>query len=458
MKFGREFQDDLEKGEYPQEWIESAIPYRKLKKCIKKVQRELKSLGLDHETLLRLYQQNDSAPVAESQDQAQQSLSYTFDDGDARSFTPKLTIALDPRDGSPMDAWLSPDTRRHLRNLAISQHTAAGGEGHLGIASSLMNERRASVAHIQNPGLESDIKIVEVPLTADSEFFRMLRREIVNLERLQKRQQEQFKEQIHQLGQELAVMKSSSSKDKKAKASIEAWREIFRLYTESQIFFSSHEQDAGARDVAHAQKQLQLFSDKVAREQGTTLKLDGNGKAALDRFLRINVNLLQFLRFQDINRTALSKIMKKFDKQTALPAQESLPKSLSKAPFIARDLARATSFTISEELLALIPQLDDYLCPICFSISFKPVRLQCQHIFCIRCLIVMQRAEQDHCPLCRQPGVLDASSLNMDKKLQAFLKANFPKEVKAKQREDEFEDGIDRFGEDFKGTHKCAIM
>ena len=454
MKFGREFQEDLEKGAYPPEWIDSAIPYRKLKKCIKKVQHELNSLGLDHETLIRLYQQNDKSVVAGSQSQDVQPLQYTFQEGDIRTFIPRLTIALDPRDGSPMDAWLSPDTRRHLRDLAISQHTAAGHN----IAESLVNQRNASVAAVQTSGLDRDIEIVEIPLTADSKFFRTLRREIVKLEHLQKRQQEHLKEQIHQLGQELAAMKSSSSKDKKAKANIEAWREIFRLYTESQIFFSSHEQDAGARDVGHAQKQLELFSKQLAKQHSTGITLDGSAKAALDRFLRINLNLLQFLRFQDINRTALTKIMKKFDKRTALPAQESLPKSLSQAPFIARDLAKATTFTISEELLTLIPQLDDYLCPICFSVSFKPVRLQCQHVFCIRCLIVMQRAEQDHCPLCREPGVLEASSLNLDKKLQAFLKANFPKEVKAKQRENEFEAGVDRFGEDFKGTHKCIVM
>jgi E3 ubiquitin-protein ligase BAH len=457
MKFGRDFQEDLEKGEYPQEWIDSAIPYRKLKKCIKKVQRELQSLGLDHETLLRLYQQSGKAKISGPQDQDAQTLQYTFQDGGGRTFTPKLTIALDPRDGSPMDAWLSPQTRRHLRDLAISRHTAAGN-GHLGIAESLANQRNASVSDIQKSRPGEEIEIVEVPLTADSEFFRMLRREIAKLEQLQKSQQEQLKEQIQQLGLELAAMKASSSKDKKAKANIEAWREIFRLYTESQIFFSSHEQDAGARDVEHAQKQLELFSSQLTKQRGLSLKLDGNARAALDRFLRINLNLLQFLRFQDMNRVAVTKIMKKFDKRTALPAKESLPKSLTQAPFIARDLAKATTFTISEELLTLIPALDDYLCPVCFSVSFKPVRLRCQHVFCIRCLIVMQRVEQDHCPLCREPTVLEASSLNMDKKLQAFLKTNFPNEVKAKQRENEFAAGVDRFGEDFNGTHKCAVM
>src|SRR5450432_781555 len=36
---------------FPPHWIESAIPYGQLKKCIKKVEGELRSFGLDAETL-----------------------------------------------------------------------------------------------------------------------------------------------------------------------------------------------------------------------------------------------------------------------------------------------------------------------------------------------------------------------------------------------------------------------
>lgn len=67
-------------------------------------------------------------------------------------------------------------------------------------------------------------------------------------------------------------------------------------------------------------------------------------------------------------------------------------------------------FKISEELISVIPQLNDYLCPVCYSIAFKPIRLSCGHIFCIRCMIVMQRAEEDHCPLCRGSVVMQADS------------------------------------------------
>ena len=54
MKFAREFQEALRREGFPPHWVESAIPYGQLKKCIKKVQRELADLGLDSVTLSQL--------------------------------------------------------------------------------------------------------------------------------------------------------------------------------------------------------------------------------------------------------------------------------------------------------------------------------------------------------------------------------------------------------------------
>lgn len=73
-------------------------------------------------------------------------------------------------------------------------------------------------------------------------------------------------------------------------------------------------------------------------------------------------------------------------------------------------LAKAVCFKVSEELLPIVPQLNDYLCPVCFNIAVKPIRLRCGHVFCIRCMITMQRAEADHCPLCRDAVVMEADS------------------------------------------------
>lgn len=56
MKFAREFSNVLKEEGFPPHWIESAVPYGQLKKCIKRVQRELVGLGLDATTLGQLIQ------------------------------------------------------------------------------------------------------------------------------------------------------------------------------------------------------------------------------------------------------------------------------------------------------------------------------------------------------------------------------------------------------------------
>ncbi len=51
MKFAHEFKEALQRDGFPAHWVESAIPYGQLKKCIKKVAKELQGFGLDSQTL-----------------------------------------------------------------------------------------------------------------------------------------------------------------------------------------------------------------------------------------------------------------------------------------------------------------------------------------------------------------------------------------------------------------------
>ena len=84
----------------------------------------------------------------------------------------------------------------------------------------------------------------------------------------------------------------------------------------------------------------------------------------------------------------------------------------------------------------------------------------------------MQRAKNDHCPLCRGSVVLQADSsthtlapehsvitndpsANLDPALMDFLKKYFPAEVKAKQRENERSAAADKYGKEFP---TCEIM
>lgn len=56
MKFAHEYEAALKKEGYPDRWVKSAISYRQLKKCIKKVVKELSRIGLDPKTLGQLWQ------------------------------------------------------------------------------------------------------------------------------------------------------------------------------------------------------------------------------------------------------------------------------------------------------------------------------------------------------------------------------------------------------------------
>lgn len=42
---------------------------------------------------------------------------------------------------------------------------------------------------------------------------------------------------------------------------------------------------------------------------------------------------------------------------------------------------------LTETLLPIIPHIDDYSCVICTSLAFKPIRLHCSHLFCVRCVV-----------------------------------------------------------------------
>ncbi|KIW61160.1 hypothetical protein PV05_01317 [Exophiala xenobiotica] len=469
MKFGQGFEAALSRDDYPPEWIDSAISYKKLKKCIKRVQQELTNLGLDKETLDTLWQHVSSGATEVEGHLGDRLVQYSVDGSEKVSFTPRLTILLDPRDGSPMDAWLTPDTRRILRRLArnsrasvSSPHRNESANGHPedsrgpASGSAMPDSPRSDDGDNAPDNEEQQPQTIEVPLTSDSEFFQILRRELADLDRLQNSEQSRIQNEITQLGHELRTLQSSKSK--RSKQEIEIWRKIFELYSDAEIFMSSHEADAGARDADHAQMQYSNFNKSLAAQQNEVLKLGKDANVALDRFLRINVKLLRLIKFQEINKTALAKIMKKFDKRTALHARSTVSGALIKSPFMAQNLAKATSFTISEELLKVIPQLNDYLCPVCFTISYKPVRLNCGHVFCIRCMLVMQRALQERCPLCREPVVLEATSDNLDRELIKFMKTNFKAAVKAKQRENEIQAGVDRWGTQYDYSHKCTVM
>ncbi|KAJ2470827.1 hypothetical protein EV174_006053 [Coemansia sp. RSA 2320] len=150
-------------------------------------------------------------------------------------------------------------------------------------------------------------------------------------------------------------------------------------------------------------------------------------------FYKLNSELTYMKLLQEMNELATRKIIKKHDKRTQLIAKTQFPQLVAIDP---TTLARALIFTVYNELVAVVPQIDDYLCPMCLSIAWRPLRLECMHVFCSRCVVKASRNCMFNCPVCRcKDAIYNASVANIDQALLNFLKLYFPKEIKEKQRE-----------------------
>ncbi|KAH0543987.1 hypothetical protein FGG08_001754 [Glutinoglossum americanum] len=468
MKFGHEFQEALRKDDFPQHWVKSAIAYSQLKKCVKRVQAELSSLGLDAQTLKQLLE-----AVEKSGSSTHVPFQYTFA-GDENAFYPRLVFMIDANDGVPISARLSPGTKDYLENLALSQrnsqhqtlatqsqssgddkipcsHSSSDGSSSIvegttesDSLSSGDSSSSAGVASLQGVTDGNGTQLVEIPLTSDSEFFHLLKSEVSSLDALQTQEEVLATKEVADLGKEVAIVAAPSTSV--SQSDIYRWREIIELYTQAKVFFSTNERDHGSRNSTVAQKQFQWFLVELEKRNLLKQFKRKESAAVLNRFVQINMLLLRNLRFQEINRLAMTKILKKFDKRTALGAQSSFPELIATGPFLVHTIARAICFKVNEELLTVVPQLNDYLCP---------------------------RANDRHCPMCRSDVVMKADSsmlnppyvkpsansdlnaANLDPALMNFLKQYFPKEVKIKQKENERAIMIDQFG---PNASECVVM
>ncbi|CZR57398.1 uncharacterized protein PAC_07287 [Phialocephala subalpina] len=453
MKFAHEYKEALQREGYPPEWVESAVPYAQLKKCVKKVQSELRSLGLDPETLSQL--------IHESGDAASRrggGVAFQYEIDGSTKFVPKLTLFIREGDKFAVDAALSPETRAYLEQLAAKQQ---GGSGQIEeILDDAPEPAKENHKVEQRPDHSLDrpgFKRVEVPLTFDVEFFDMLSVDVMMLDKFQTEQQEVLTENIKTLSTQLVRLAQPSRLMKKT--DLYRWRELFEIYLASAIFFSTNEHDHGTRDSATAARQLEFFQKEVMRRGLLDkFKLPESGQA-LSQFICINIKLLQNLKFLEINQKAISKIIKKFDKRTQLGATKTFPRLMQSDAIISGSMAKAVCAQVTQDIVQVVPQIDDYLCPVCFSIVWRPVRIKCKHIFCIRCAIKLERTRKS-CPLCRKFTLVNLTEDDLDEEMTAYLKKWFPKEVREKQIQNETEQGREDLGPGYvhPSESKCAVM
>ena len=323
MKFGHQFEQALNDDAYPDRWVDSAIPYGQLKKILGKVRQELVTRGYDPNTLRSLLENHEAV----------------YNLGSSRDghghLRPRLSVLAPQLSGNkPSDSILPreplaevEDTSghkprpEHLANGQISttddSQKSPGAERYESLPWSL-NSSFVLTINIEHSSPSEDVAgapvqdtpqphWVDVPLVADSTFFDAVQSDVVKLDNLQVEEQRSMNDEIKSLGQEVGV---SARPSKYAKSDLYPWREIFELYLAAQIFFSTHEETHGSRSSESAQKQLVWFQAEVnKRGLPAQFKLPSSG-AAYMRFLSINATLLQNLRFQELNKIALNKIIK----------------------------------------------------------------------------------------------------------------------------------------------------
>lgn len=298
MKFAHELKETLDRESFPEHWRAAAIPYSQLKKCLKKVRQELEALGLDKETLQQLLAAHTVSPDGEPVPMA----SYNLDQAPSQSHSlrPCLSVFVHFQDGQAVDAALSPASRAFLQRLSGVKASPLVSRPPLPHDSS---HSASGPVKTSEAGLER----IEVPLVFDGEFFNILQSDVDSLDALQQQEEKSMEVDIITLSEEVSAVTKPS---KFSKSDLNRWREIFDLYVDAQVFFSSHELDHGSRSSNKAVQQLVWFQKEI-QSRGLLNKFKmPSSRLAYTRFLQLNATLLQNLKFQEINKTAITKILK----------------------------------------------------------------------------------------------------------------------------------------------------
>lgn len=158
----------------------------------------------------------------------------------------------------------------------------------------------------QRPAHE-EYETIEVPLVFDSEFFDILQSDVNKIDALQAEEQKQLVSEVVELGKEVGAV---SKPTRLSKNDLARWRQIFELYLDANVFFATNEQDHGARSSQKAVKQLQWFQTEVSKRGLAKHFKIQESQQAYSRFLQLNLSLLKNLQFQELNKLAVSKILK----------------------------------------------------------------------------------------------------------------------------------------------------
>lgn len=443
MKFAKVLQQTLLEEEIPDEWVEAAIQYKVLKKYIGKVVKELEFLGLTKNDLKLLLEDESSEKMVELNDDETVPINpivaeYTLKKSrNSNEIVPYLKITLN-------DTGTQGYTTNHIHEIAAQIRSRLESvistdeeeahvveikeeDDHFILSPTTSYSDEEELVTVQNN------KEIVIMLKSDSKFFKMLNSELRTLDSIRN---EEEKALVHNVERISNIVLSLIKK----KSDLYKWRELFKIYLDSEIFFRYNEtsQVKLLRRSEQIKSNLNEFVDRVQKSHIIETLDKKRSVVAYNQFLELNERLLKILQYQAINTTALRKILKKFDKQTSLNVSGKFPDLISQDHvFITgSSLAQSICFVMQSKLLTLIPQIDDYTCPICMFIAFKPIKLVCGHFFCVRCLVKLKQRGKTDCPLCRAKHAIEnADSTNLDLGTMQLMQKYFPKEIKDKLKE-----------------------
>ncbi|KAJ6535940.1 SPX domain-containing protein [Mycena vulgaris] len=484
MHFSKTYAQLLQ--DLPPELSENAIEYRQLKKLINQVVTELSTLGLGPSVLQDLLQSGtDTSAKGKGRETTTTRVVYEFN-SDSGHIEPRLRLWVDP----PVPP--SPPTQSRVEEVeeddtedgseASEASEVSAGDQPVALLWALQRHAKLPDAAAEALDATNQVELV-IPLASDSAFFRLLATTLQALAEHLLAIHVQFVETLADLTKVVSATArpvSATSVGFKAhsalrtdaggvgvdassrKSDLYSWREIFQLYVEAEIFESVSERSRGERTIEEAETRLKQFAERVTVRglgDGRKLKLQQSRKA-LESFLELNLFILNVKKFELANAEATRKILKKHSKRTALPATDvSNTGPLALLPVSNTSLPRILVQELGTTLLPVIPSLDDYACLICTSIAFKPIRLSCGHLFCVRCLVKMQKRGSADCPMCRSPCVLYADRSNVDWALLNFMRDWFPEEANVKLRQNEREAAKEQLEElGLDPNQRCIVM
>ncbi|KAJ2425513.1 hypothetical protein GGF41_002396, partial [Coemansia sp. RSA 2531] len=268
---------------------------------------------------------------------------------------------------------------------------------------------------------------VTVRLQSDRMFFVQLINYIERTRTFEQAYTQQYSSNVSSLGSELTFVTSPFKHD------FQVWREIFRLYMDADVWSHAEGDLRPTNTAKEGQDRFSKFTQHIETIGLTGQFRDPLSAKLLVSFYKLNSELTYMKLLQEMNELATRKIIKKHDKRTHLIAKTQFPQLIS---FDTSTLTRALIFTVYTELVGVVPQINDYMCPMCLNIAWRPLRLECSHVFCSRCVVKASRCRMFNCPVCRsKDAIYKAGVTNVDQALLNFLKLYFPKEVKERQRD-----------------------